>query len=514
MNKNIIAIICSIFIMVGCNDFLNRQPLSDMSPGTFFKSKSDMRIWNAGIYNSLQLTLHQRHIDWGDLRSDNYHTTGYESAKVYMNSMESTMGETSWKDLYSTINLCNIAIHRYPDIPQALESEINPYMGQAYGIRALMYFYGIRVWGRMPLMEVPWDGDLNDIIVPRSPIEDIKNRILMDIDLALDALGSDVSDRYYFNRATAYALKTDVHMWFKEYEEALQASNYFMGNSNFTLVTNASDWKNMFTKPESSKETIFNLAWSFDADGAHGWAARVGASNTNNGYKMSKDIYEEFIDRLRSGNGADGRLWNSVDTVKMFYSGQRLPLTYANWSGSTGGIEKCIKYSYIDPNREFDAVNGVYKSYWGVLSSGNAELQMPVYRFADILLLRAEALNRTGNATEALSIVNQIRNRVGYTADAALEVNMSDVVEVEKLILGERQLEFIAEGKRWFDLIRTGYLLEVMDPVIRERQEAAGVTVTGFTEAEEGKKYLPIYYREFESNTALKGDQNPPYSEG
>jgi len=512
MKKNIIAIACSLLILFGCDDFLDRQPLSDMSPGTFFQTKGDMRTWNAGIYDALQSTLHQRHLDWGDLRSDNYHTTGYESAKVYMNAMESTMGETSWQDLYTTINLCNIAIQRYPSIPQVLESETNPYMGQAYGIRALMYFYGIRVWGRVPLITEPWDGDLTQIAVPRNSIEEVKAQILDDIDHALAALGNDVSDKFYFNRAAVYALKTDLHMWFKEYDAALEASAFFVGNSNFSLVNNATEWKEIFTKPASSKESIFNLAWSFEADGSHGWAQRVGANNTNNGYKMSQPIYEEFIDRLRSNQGADGRFWNNVDTVKLFYNGQRLPLTYANWT--TSGIEKCIKYSVIDPDRSFDANNGVYKSYWAVLSSANAELQIPIYRLADVLLLRAEALNKKGNPTDALIIVNQIRKRVGYLADASLEVNMTDQSAVERLILQERQLELIAEGKRWFDLVRTDLLLDVMDPVIRARQEAAGVQVTGFTQAEEGKKYMPIYYREFESNTALKGDQNPPYSEG
>ena len=110
--------------------------------------------------------------------------------------------------------------------------------------------------------------------------------------------------------------------------------------------------------------------------------------------------------------------------------------------------------------------------------------------------------------------MNQIRSRVGYMADAKLEVNTADPSAVEMLILLERQLEFIAEGKRWFDLVRTDHLLEVMDPVIRARQESAGVQITGFPQSEEGKKYMPIYYREFESNKALKGDQNPPYSEG
>ena len=144
----------------------------------------------------------------------------------------------------------------------------------------------------------------------------------------------------------------------------------------------------------------------------------------------------------------------------------------------------------------------------------NCEIKLPIYRLADVLLLRAEALNKTGDTTGALRIVNQIRGRVGYFADAASEVQISDQDGIEALILKERQLEFFGEGKRWFDLIRTDRLMEVMDPIIRERQQSAGSPVTGFTKEDEGRKYFPIYYQEFEANPALRGDQNPPYSEG
>ena len=111
-----------------------------------------------------------------------------------------------------------------------------------------------------------------------------------------------------------------------------------------------------------------------------------------------------------------------------------------------------------------------------------------------------------------MEIVNQIRSRVGYTKDAKTEVSsFSDVDGIESIILKERQLELFGEGCRWFDLMRTGHLFEVMDPVYSARQEAAGVEVTGM--GDERTKYWPINYREFESNTALHGDQNPPYTE-
>ena len=225
---------------------------------------------------------------------------------------------------------------------------------------------------------------------------------------------------------------------------------------------------------------------------------------------MSQAIFEEFIDRLYSGEGTDSRLWNTVDTVKLYYGNSRLPLTYATYTVS--GIQKCIKYSDIDPLREYDASNQIYKSQYAVLNTTDSDQKLVMYRLANILLLRAEALNKLNRGDEALDIVNNIRTRVGYLKDAKTEVsNISNQAEVENIILHERQLELFGEGCRWFDLMRTGHLKEVMDPVYSARQEAAGVQVTGM--GNEGTKYWPVYYREFESNYALKGDQNPPYTE-
>lgn len=510
MKKYILLTIIGAFGLIGCNDFLDRDPLSDMSPSTFFGSKGDMRTWNAGIYDAMQKTLNRAHIDWGDLRSDNYTTTGYEDSQVYMNALESTKEEYSWKDLYACITRCNTAIERYPTIPGIIESDYANYIGQAHGMRALMYFYAIRVWGRVPLVTAQWDGDVVKAQVTRSEIEVVKKQIMDDI-IKAEAYLVNTSDKFYINYATCKALKTDVHMWFKEYKEALEASEYFENNSNFELVKNEGEWKQMFLVPNSSREAIFVMAWNFDADGGSLWPQRVGASNTNNGYKISQTLFQEFVDRRYSNQGTDGRLWNVLDTVKLYSNNSRMPISYNSYYAV--GIEKNTKYSDVDPNREYDSKNSVYKSHWLVLSTTSAAVQPQIYRLADVLLLRAEALNQLGRGNEALEIVNKIRKRVGYLADAKKEVSAtSNKEEVETVILLERQLEFMAEGKRWFDLVRTNRVIPVMDKVIKERQSAIGIAPTGF--GDEGRILAPIYYREFEANPALKGDQNKPYSEG
>lgn len=512
MKKLIYFAVLGMLTFSSCEDFLTRGPVSDLSPENYFKDPAEKKNWNAGIYDAFQSALGKNQVLYGDVRSDNVHTTGYATTWLYMNAITPSQGDCSWRNFYTCIARCNIGIEKYPTIPNATEHENAPYLGQCHGMRAYMYFWGTRTWGKMPLITSSWDGELGNVNVPRSSLEEVKTQIMSDIDEAIRYFRiNDASGKYYLNLAAMYAMKTDVHMWYNEYEKALEASDFFIGNKDFALAADAEEWKNIFLKPADSKEVMFTMAWNYENNGANGgWPGQLGASNTNNGFKMSRDIFDEFIDRLRSGDGADARFWNTVDTVKLFYESSRLPITTASYE--KGSMNKCIKYSDVDPERAYDSENQVYKSHFKVLNTTDSEHQLVMYRLANIMLLRAEALNKLGRGEEALEIVNQIRSRVGYTKDAKTEVSsFSDVDGIESIILKERQLELFGEGCRWFDLMRTGHLFEVMDPVYSARQEAAGVEVTGM--GDERTKYWPINYREFESNTALHGDQNPPYTE-
>ncbi len=519
-NRNIILLLLGL-VLSSCADMLDKQPLSDLAPGTFFKDKSEMANWNAGIYVAFQNALSQKQVLYGDVRSDNVQTTGYAQDWILMNSITPQRAEASWQAFYQAITRANVGIEKYPTIPNVLESEIAPYMGQCYGMRALMYFWGTRTWGRMPIVTTEWDGSMSSVNVPRSSLEDVRDLIYSDIQKAIEYFTiTDTSSKFYLGLAAMRELKAEVDMWYHRYEDALAETEYFVGNSNYYLVDGEVSWKKIFETPDASPEVIFAMDWDFSANGVNnGWPGQLGADNTNNPWQMSEPIFQEFVNRLRMDEdkaeddpnvyGADSRFWNTVDTVKLFYNNQRLPITYATYTAS--GIQKCIKYSQLDPAREYDSANQIDKSYYKVLNTIDSEQKLVMMRVANPMLLRAEALNQLGRGDEALDIVNQIRNRSGYFRDAKTEVDASDKDAVESLILLERQLEFFGEGQRWFDLMRTGRLIEVMDPVFSERQSTAGVTVTGF--GEEGRKYWPVYYREFESNTALKGDQNYPYTE-
>jgi hypothetical protein len=146
-----------------------------------------------------------------------------------------------------------------------------------------------------------------------------------------------------------------------------------------------------------------------------------------------------------------------------------------------------------------------------VPSRAQNDNKLVLYRWADILLLRAEALNWQNNdKAGAETIINQVRARAkAGNVNKALYNNFATQRDVETAILDERQLELFAEGKRWFDLVRTGRVIQVMDPLIRQRQKNLNISQTGFTDPR--KILWPI------SRDALTRDpllvQNPPYSD-
>ncbi|MDR2148649.1 MAG: RagB/SusD family nutrient uptake outer membrane protein [Tannerella sp.] len=528
---NIIGIfLTASLILCGCEDFLDRAPLASLSQASFFGSKRDISTWHAGIYVSLQNTLNSGHLLWGDARADLYGSTGpsYIRVNEYTNNLDATQGDYSWQNLYNVIMKCNTAIAYYPTVPDASETDYNDFLGQAYGLRALMYFYAIRIWGDVPIVDQLWDGLVSSSQIPRSPVSDVKTLILSDLDEALKLLGADVGGarKYYFNRAAAYALKTDVHLWFGENEQALEASEWFFtgATGTFRLITNMDDYRTIFIDPQTSTETVFTLYWNTVETGVGcNWCGFVGSKggtgvSVNNGFRIGRNLFNQFVDRVRSEFGTDARFVANYDTVGIYNTvgtpGNRPPIVQTHYTvaGAAAILNKNIKYSprptgTPPPVGTWYTVLPLSVEEGG--TDGRCQILYPIYRFADVYTLRAEALNRLGRGTEALQLVNDIRRRVGYTADATTEVTTNNRDSIEWLILEERKLEFITEGKRWFDLRRWGdaKLIQYMDPIIREHQIELGNAPTGFTHP--GRVLAPIYFREFEANPALV--QNEPY---
>jgi hypothetical protein len=514
-----IKIVVAIAVVVGlvagssCNKFLEEKPISSLAPENFWKSESDATTWMAGVYNSMQTTLTTNWFDWGEVRSDNVRIGGTGNAQLTMitNTLSANdadiNGVTSWTNLYTTISLCNYGIRYLPVMiasnVEGKSSTYQDYLGQCYAIRALMYFYALRVWGRVPIHTEPVTSLSQPIELPRSDISVVKARIQDDITEALKTIQSDKTKKFYFQKAAVYALKTDVHMWFQEYDDALAASDQFITANGVTWVNGIAAWKSIFTDPVNSPETVFNLYWSVTERGAGvGVCSKLGSSSNTNQYEVVTNIWQEFRNRTdpNTGKPIDGRYWALWDTV-----------TY---------IDPTVYDAAVVQLGKFVPWKGVPGAGFTFPGAGECDVKLPIYRLADVMLLRAEALTHKGSYQQALDIVNTVRSRVGYTVQAKLMDYTGDVTTgIERTVLKERQLELLGEGKRWFDLCRIGkiydyanagygYLRETMNPLLAGR--TGGIQYDG---ANMGRILYPINSAMFNANPQLRGDQNPPYDE-
>lgn len=509
----IIAGLLGLLVGVGCNKFLDEKPISTLAPENFWKSETDATTWMAGIYNSLQTTLSTNWFDWGEVRSDNVRIGGTGNAQLTMitNTLSANdadiNGITSWTNLYTTISLCNYGIKYLPVMiannVEGKAAEYQDYLGQCYGLRALMYFYALRVWGRVPIHTEPIQSLSQPTELPRASLADVKARIMDDITQSLQTIQNDKTKKYYLQKAAVYALKTDVHMWFQEYDDALAASDQFIAANGVTWVNGITAWKNIFLDPVNSPETVFNLYWSIVERGAGvGVCSKLGSSSNTNQYEVVTDMWQEFRNRTdpNTGRPIDGRYWALWDTV-----------TYIDAATYDAAVVQLGKFA------PWKGIPGAGFTFQGV---SQCDVKLPVYRLADVMLLRAEALTHKGNFQPALDIVNAVRNRVGYTVQAKLMDYTGDITTgIERTILKERQLELLGEGKRWFDLCRIGkiydytnsgygYLREIMNPLLAGR--TGGIIYDG---QNMGRILYPINSAMFNANSKLVGDQNPPYDE-
>ena len=506
INKNILITVVFAFALClsACDDFLTKTPVEDLALENYWKTEGDVQSWNAGTYNALQSTLAANMLIWGESRADNFYDTSYGGSNYVLNLLDDKNQYANWENLYQGINRCNIMLEKIETVPGLGDKTKQSYKGQAHGLRALMYFYGIRVWGRIPVVTASWDGQLATKFKTRASIEDVCLQIETDIAGALNNLTSASEGVFYFNRAAVFALQTEYYMYKKEYANAVTSSDNYLTTVGTTkkYVSGASDWRNIFIDPAASTEAVFSLHWDLITNGANPYGAIASSPGSPNTYfRLSNNVW-----RLMLADKKDVRFWGVVDTLAYYndmnYGAKKQTLTTEN--GPTASTAALL----LHMNNKFFAMTSPAYGFATQVSS-QCSFKLPVYRHADVMLLRAEALNKVGNRDrEVFGIINDIRKRCGNNIvakedDYTIKDGWVDGSR-EKLILEERQLEFYGEGKRFFDLMRTGLLKPALDEHYKEIQTIP----TGFDEA---RALWPLYYKVFSSNPSLQGDQNSPY---
>lgn len=484
-----IGLIATALSLSSCEDFLDEQPVSELSAANFWQTQDDVKAGIAGMYDGLQGVIEERYIDWGEGRSDNLTNggTGINEINFALNSLTANMGQVNWDGLYATIGRANLALKYIPQIQSGDLSETarKNYLAQAYAMRAYCHFLAMKVWGDAPLMLEPVTD--RSFRPARQKAEVVLEQVVADLTLAATLVDPANTSKFDITIGAIYAMLTDAYMWQHDYAKAVETSGKLMKLNRYALAATPREWNGIFSNPTSSKEAIWSLFWAFEQDGSNG-TVKLGSSTNTSPFEIDDNLLARW-----EANKKDFRRYLTYDTLQA----PTLEVT---------DIYKHYPVGPMDANVNGNVVLGGEQ----ILPPTNqATIQNSLYRLSDILLMRAEALNQLGDANskaEALTLLNSIKRRAGVptvTADM-----FASPRELETAILEERQFELFAEGKRWFDLRRTGRVMEVMDPLLRQRQEARGLTQTGF--GDPGLVLFPISRDALNENPNL--EQNAPYS--
>ncbi|AHF17607.1 hypothetical protein NIASO_10900 [Niabella soli DSM 19437] len=469
-----VALACSL---TGCKKFLDQKPQTEIAADVFWKSEDDIKGGVAAMYDGIQSIFDNNYTLYGDARTDEVRVGQYGNISYAMNGLAAGITGSDWTNFYVTILRANLGIKNIPIVKAKYQTgidqkAINHYLAQCYTTRALCYFWLIRLWGDVPVWTEPYD----DISIEPNRARTSKDIIidtviLRDLKLAASLSNPSLNNVYEANIGATYSLLMDVAMWKKDYASAITWYDDLVALKKYSLEPTAT-WKNLFINPTATKESIWSVYWDWTLDGGADVSTLIGAGNTNSDFEVEDSVWTYW-----TKTPADIRGPQTID----------------------------FKNSSHDKFLKFYAPNLDAKGNQLYPNGAEANILFPIYRWADILLLRAEAANKLEDRPTALKLLNQVRARAGVAAYRADSLNNQPIME--NAILAERKLELYMEAKRWFDLERTDKVIEVMDPILKYRQTRMGSPAVGFGDPR--TILWPINRNVLDANNKLV--QNPPY---
>lgn len=453
---------------ISCS-LLNADPLSEIPASQMWNNERDVNAGIAEIYASFRSALRTNWFCWGEMRSDNFELAQElpsEYRNLIKNQMTTDLPSSNWTSLYKVISNANFAIQNIPNAEitdQALKMD---YLAQAYAMRALCYFYAVRVWGAVPVYLEPVDNIANAVVKGRTDMETVLREVIIpDLNKAEELINPANVERKRISRNAIYAILADVQMWLGEWEAADATIDRFMSAngtpsapvaSNSVKVTFQKDiveLKNQFVndlnnKPGNNNPTVDEYG---DLNEfifvIHQNIAEAGLSN-----------YSQIWNILGCGMGQ-----GSVVVLS--------PKLQAIYEAGIAKVPQDKRFEhYLCPSKSSAETYQVHKylaNGTSVKYTDNIDCQMayPVYRYTDVLLMQAEVKARLSKWQDALNLVQFVLERAGVASRIANVGSFSSTEEIVDYILDQKQIEQVGEGKRWFDLVRCHKAVEVMNPI-------------------------------------------------
>jgi len=480
-------------VLSGCNDWLYLEPEDGVIRQDFWQTKEDVHAAVVGMYCSLQnitergyYTIPECIFSWGEIRADMADLgSRIRPQYSYIKSGDLLPDNTlfKWNAFYRTINNCNTVIEFSEDVPEKdpsfSDDALRSYQAEAYAIRALMYFYLYRSFGDIPMKLTATTNDGEEFTTAKVKKEVVLDQIITDLLFAYDHAtythGDAVTDRGRVTKYTVAAILADAYLWKQNYSEASKYLDFIINSGKFTLIPRNQYWFTTLYVDGNSVESIFEI--QFDQNILNPFYSLY---KDNRYLRASADMMEEVfpLDPLANPDSADiradGCSYKSSDN-------------YSFWKFF--GIND-------EESRERD------QSFANLI----------IYRYGEILLMKAEALSELGNPQEAIQLINIVRNRARAARTTNFLGSETSSDDVTAYILEERSRELAFEGKRWYDILRyarkNNYANKdlIVNMIMRIAPPEKIQTMTN-KYRDTLFHYFPIHADELEANPKL--EQNP-----
>jgi hypothetical protein len=501
--------------LMGCAD-LDQTSLSSIDRDNFYSSKQDIETAINGIYQEFTVDgfygmFNNQSIYINDLQSD-YVKAGAQTNSAHIRELSNFAVQPTnlfvgyaWEEHYTAINRANVVIDKVTDAGWLDEQSKQNYINEARFLRALMYFNLVRYFGGVPIVLHDGEGEG----APRNSIDEVFAQIVDDL-TAAESLPAGYSTRdSKASSLAASALLSKVYLeWAQtstEKGKGRQQANYQQAISYADKVIRSGKYKlldkfidNWSVDKKNGPEHIFSIEHDRSVNGnitghctfATNW------SNSEPVLLATSDRYYEQTDpndQRRDGSWAK-RLFNPNTGTDFIFD-----------------IPRFRKY--------IDSLN-----YANPASSGNAAGQSTnttVIRYAEVLLIKAEAENELNGPTDAAyDAINQVRRRAYWSPylivqrtpsdGSALELSGLSQEQFRERLREERRLEFVLEGHRWFDLKRWHILVKYVKEHTPSNEEVTGTKTTKAQNVSKKNYYLPLPQDQIILNPKL--EQNWGYS--
>ncbi|GAB4019005.1 SusD family outer membrane lipoprotein NanU [Spirosoma migulaei] len=457
--------------LFSCQDQLREViPQTSLNQSLVLSDANAAQTLYTGVYSSFR-SYHSTLFTLGEMRSDIWSDGLFTESedtglKQYWshNISATNVPLDNWGGLYNLIDRVNTVIKLFPGAPLD-DAKRKTYLAEMYGMRAFVYYTLLRTWGGVPITTEPVTavGNLTDLYKARSTPDEVMKLIKSDLEQSLTLFAGNnafATKRVNWSRAATLTLKGDVFIW----------SGTHMGGGNADFTTAKSALEEVKALPTLGLQATF--ADIFDP-----------AKKSNN----KEIIFAINYEKNEATQGVYGNfLVNTTQAGTLFFDPVPGPAVAVNAAyplvsgASRVGMSSATIAKLSDPKDQrirpsfrvmyrntagFPIAGVMLTKFIGRVDSGIQlyDTDFPIYRYADVLLLLAEATTKLGNDPSA--DINAIRARAygtGFTpyTNGSQEANMN-------AILDEYLREFIGEGKRWWALRRAGnaYVFAAVNPV-------------------------------------------------